>query len=100
MEKNQKFTKVQKQVMERFDRGQRLVFMPTNRMSGDAIYWVRVWKDGLVSIDEKAMYPQLRRLLWDGHINTDNREQVLNHAEITFDESCFDTLHMDGCIGF
>jgi hypothetical protein len=98
--KKEKLTKVQREVMNRFERGQRLVFMPTRRMSGDAIYWVSIWNNGLVNIDEKAMYPQLRRLIWTGKISTDNRNQVLNHEDIKFDESNFSTLHMDGCIGF
>lgn len=98
--KKEKLTKVQKEVMNRFERGQRLVFMPTRRMNGDAIYWVSIWNNGLANIDEKAMYPQLRRLIWAGKISTDNRDQVLSHDDIKFDESNFDTLHRDGCIGF
>ncbi len=98
--KQKKFTKVQKQVMERFEQGQRLVFMPTRRMSGDAIYWVQIWDNGLVSIDERAKYPQLRQLIWSGDISTKNKEQVLNPEEIKFDESDFSTLHRDGCIGY
>jgi hypothetical protein len=100
MEKKQKFTKVQEQVMERFDRGQRLVFMPTNRLSGDAIYWVHIMENGIASVDEKAMYPQLRLLLWRGHIDRNNKNQVLDPKDITFDECDFYTLHRDGCIGF
>jgi hypothetical protein len=98
--KTQKFTKVQAQVMARFDRGERLVIMPTNRMSGDAIFWVMIdEEDGVTRVIEKALYPQLRRLFWGGYISRENG-MILNHEELTFEECDHYTLHREGCIGF
>ena len=95
--KTQKLTKVQEQIMARFERGQKLVFMPTNRMSGDAIFWVYV-DNGDARVIEKALYPQLRRLLWMHMI--EDGEHIVDPAMLTFDECDFGELHRAGCIGF
>ena len=63
-------TKVQKQVLARIERGERLIFLPTNRASGDAIFWVVLTNEGW-QIKEKALYPQLRKLFWYGEIGDD-----------------------------
>jgi hypothetical protein len=60
-------TKVQKEVMARFDKGERLIILPTRRASGDAIFWVRQYTEGWCIV-EKALYPQLRLLFWYGEI--------------------------------
>lgn len=97
--KTKKFTKVQEQVMARLKIGERLVFMPTRRMSGDAIFWVKIdEEDGIVRIIEKALYPQLRMLL--GRYISRENGMILNHDELTFDECDHYTLHREGCIGF
>lgn len=95
-----KFTKVQQQVMKRLESGQRLVFIPTNRASGDAIFWVRAsYKEGITKVIEKALYPQLRRLMWDGYINYKNGT-ILSCEGLVFEKQDFDILHAEGCIGF
>lgn len=95
----QKFTKVQQQVLKRFEDGQRLVFMPTNRASGDAIFWVRTSQDGIARVIEKALYPQLRKLIWGGYISRRNG-MILNSEDLVFEDADFYTLHAEGCIGF
>lgn len=100
MEIKKKLTKVQQWVMSRFDRGERLVFMPTNRMSGDAMFWVRVdEEEGIARVIEKALYPQLRRLFWD-KVVTEENGLILDRATLKFDESDYSILHREGCIGF
>lgn len=95
----QKFTKVQQQVLKRFEDGERLVFMPTNRASGDAIFGVRTSQDGIARVIEKALYPQLRKLIWGGYISRRNG-MILNSEDLVFEDADFYTLHAEGCIGF
>ena len=99
---SKKLTNVQKSVMERFSCGQRLVFLETNRRSGDAIFWVRETNSGYHTIVEKALYPQLRRLLWDELISMNNHDQVLNPEELRIESDSWEwiELHRAGCIGY
>lgn len=59
-----KLTKVQKEVVNRFKEGYKLAILSTNRMSGDAYFWVKLNSKGYHEVKEKALYPQLRKLLW------------------------------------
>lgn len=68
-----KLTRVQKEVLMRFENGEKLLSMPTDRMSGNALFWVRQYdKDGKWYIKEKALYPQLRRLFLAHMITEEN----------------------------
>ena len=58
-----KLTKVQKEVVNRLKEGQKLAILSTDRISGDAYFWVRENERGYHRIVEKALYPQLRKLL-------------------------------------
>ena len=69
-------TKVQKEVMARFERGYRLITLPTRGANGWATFWVKEYNEGWC-VEEKALYPQLRRLYWYGEIDDNNPEQVL-----------------------
>ena len=48
--KIKKLTKVQKEVLARFENGEKLLSMPTDRMSGDALFWVKKY---IVGTEEK-----------------------------------------------
>lgn len=92
-----KLTPVQKQVMVRFDRGEKLVCLETNRMSGAVLFWCSEDKEsGLWYAKEKALYPQLRRLFWN-HVITD--EHFIKPEQLDKEYNC-DELHRSGAIGF
>lgn len=74
--RNKPLTKVQKAVMDRIESGDRLVF------TENAIYWAREYKDGW-SIVDRALYPQVRRLLWYGEIDFNNPNQVLPETALS-----------------
>lgn len=51
-----KLTPVQKQVMKRFENGEKLVQLETNRMSGDVLFWCSFDEEsGLWCATEKAL---------------------------------------------
>lgn len=92
-----KLTPVQKQVMNRFENGEKLVQLETNRMSGAVLFWCSYDEEsGLWYATEKALYPQLRRLFWN-HMITD--EHFINHEQLD-KEYNFSELHRSGAIGF
>ena len=92
-----KLTPVQKQVMKRFENGEKLVQLETNRMSGDVFFWCSFDKEsGLWYAKEKALYPQLRRLFWN-HVITD--EHFIKPEQLDKEYNC-DELHRSGAIGF
>lgn len=69
--KGLKLTKVQKEVVRRFEEGYKLAILSTNRMTGDAYFWVSVNNEGYHEVKEKALYPQLRKLL-SAHVIEDS----------------------------
>ena len=92
-----KLTPVQKQVMKRFENGEKLVQLETNRMSGDVLFWCSFDEEsGLWCATEKALYPQLRRLFWN-HMITD--ENFIKPEQLD-KEYNFSELHRSGAIGF
>ena len=91
-----KLTPVQKQVMARFEKGQKLVCLETNRMSGDVYFWCEEYKDGIWVAKEKALYPQLRQLFWSYTI-TD--EHFIKAEQLDRDYNAYE-LHRCGAIGF
>lgn len=52
-----KLTKVQKEVVNRLKEGQKLAILSTDRISGDAYFWVRENERGYHRIVDKALYP-------------------------------------------
>ena len=92
-----KLTPVQQKVMKRFEDGEKLVILKTNRKSGDAIFWCeKDEKSGLWLATEKALYPQLRRLFWDKLI-TDDMFVDASQIDKEYNQ---DELHAEGAIGF
>ena len=92
-----KFTPIQQKVMKRFENGQKLVILPTNRLSGDAMFWCEKDEEsGLWRAKEKALYPQLRRLFWDKMITED---MYVDASQIDKEYNQYE-LHVSGAIGF
>lgn len=83
--------------MNRFEKGQKLAVLETNRMSGDAMFWCRLDEStGLWVAFEKALYPQLRKLFGTGLITEDMYVDISN-----IDKECNRReLHAAGAIGF
>lgn len=91
-----KLTPVQKKVMARFERGEKLVCLETNRMSGDVYFWCKEYENGVWAAVEKALYPQLRQLFWS-HTITD--EHFIKAEQLDRDYNAYE-LHRCGAIGF
>lgn len=91
-----KLTKVQKQVMARFESGDRLLTVETRRASGAVMFWVARRNDGQWYIQEKALYPQLRRLFWYGLITSEHFIQV-GDLDLEHDGN-MNWLTSEGCI--
>ena len=90
-----KLTPVQNQVMARFEEGEKLVRLETNRMSGDVYFWCKK-ECGVWVAFEKALYPQLRRLFWS---NTITDEHFISVDQLDREYNA-DELHRCGVIGF
>ena len=98
--KQTRLTKTQQEVMNRFDEGQRIAIFQTRRQSGEALFWVRETSEGWIIV-EKALYPQLRRLFWDGKISTQNTDQVVRGEGLNLNRYAnTDDLHREGVIGY
>ena len=55
MKSSNKLTPVQQEVMKRFENGQKLVVLETNRRSGDEMFWCKKdEKSGLWRAEEKS----------------------------------------------
>ena len=97
MKSSNKLTAVQQQVMDRFAAGQKLVVLETNRRSGDITFWCeKDEKSGLYRAIEIALYPQLRKLIWDKKITKD---MYVNASQIDKEYNQYE-LHASGAIGF
>ena len=97
VELTKKLTPVQQEVMKRFENGQKLVILETNRMSGVARFWCEKDEEsGLWIAVERALYPQLRRLLWDKMITED---MYVDASQIDKEWNQYE-LHASGAIGF
>ena len=99
--KIKKLTKVQKEVLARFENGEKLLSMPTDRMSGDALFWVKKYMMGNEEkweIKEKALYPQLRYLFW---ANLITKENYIKPEELDFENgSNIEYLRREGALQF
>lgn len=96
MKASNKLTAVQQQVMDRFANGEKLVVLQTNRKTGDITFWCEKGKRGLYQATEKALYPQIRRLIWSGLITKD---MYVNASQIDKEYNQYE-LHASGVIGF
>ena len=92
--KTKKLTPVQQKVMNRFSNGEKLVCLPTRRLSGEEYFWCRLAPNGLYAITEKALYPQLRQLFWDKKIT----EEMFADANLIDREYNESMLHYYGVI--
>jgi len=91
-----KLTPVQEKVMNRFSKGEKLVKFETNRMSGDVYFWCRKDENtGLWEAYEKALYPQLRKLLY----NMITKDMYVKSEDIDKEYNSYQ-LHFVGAIGF
>ena len=89
--------------MNLFSAGYKLVFLPTRRMSGDAIFWVKENENGSHTITDKAFYPRLKNLLWAEVININNPSQVVSAESFRINEDDIRSrreLHEAGVIGY
>ena len=99
--KIKKLTKVQKEVLARFENGEKIIRMTTDIMTGDALFRQKKYMEGNAEkweIKEKALYPQLRRLFW---ANLITKENYIKPEELDFESiSNIEYLRREGALQF